>query len=204
MRCKIPDRDLAQRLDNTICLYRQVPYLVRIDGPQVQLRDIPTSKIVEIIKSDDPDFDISTIPLGYVQWGPQVVYLGRRPARIWKQAFSAENMSVKSIGGDDAAFRDANRPFTLRSREFLNMIRNDYPVLDQVLEDFRLRKEAKEIAISRDIAVQYNSNLHITYVYYKTQQVGFILPNTRRVIVPSTDFGWIVSKYLNGLSWEIE
>lgn len=204
MRCKFPERDLAQRLDATICRFRGLPVYVRVTGRGLTLYSLPSGgkKALYEIRADDPEFDISTIPLGYVQIAPDiVVYTSRRPQRLYKQGLASESISWKFTNNNN----NHRVPINFFNVAFENMVLGAYPDLRDALHILRKSDTEKEVAISRDIALKYNPNLKIISVYFKGEdaEVGWIVPDTNIVIVPSSEKGWIVSQNLVGFSWEI-
>lgn len=204
MRCKFPERDLSQRLDSTVCRYKGFPYWVRyVNRGVLGLYSLASGgkKCVHEISPTDENFDISTVPLGYVQITPDtVVYMSRRPNRIYKQGLSSDAISYKFTNGN--SFKVSPNFF---NEAFERMVIGNYPDLRDVLINLRRSETEKEIAISRDIALKYNPNLKIIILYFKGEdnEVGWIVPDTNIVIVPSSEKGWIVSNHLLGFSWEI-
>lgn len=203
MRCKIPERDLAQRLDNTICRYDGKPvHVMFTGGNSLELTSLSNKKIRFTIQSDDPLFDISTIPMGFLQSSPvSVVYCRRRPIRAWKQAVSPDNIEYTFISKE--AQEQGIPP--LSSAAFENMILGNYPDVNHALEVlFSSSDRNMEVAISRDIALLWKHKLQLTYVFFKKEEVGFIVKNTNTVIVPDNENGWIVSKYLSNFNWKVK
>jgi hypothetical protein len=201
MRCKFPERDLSQRLDSTICRYKGVPYYVRYtDRNLLTLYTLSSNgkKNALQISPFDDDFDISTIPLGYCQASNDyVVYLSRRPNRLYKQGLSGDSLQFRWING-------AGRfSFHWVSGAVEQMVLNNYPPLNAALDNLRRSTTEREIAISRDIAMKFNPNLKLIYVYFKGDEVGWIIPDTNIVIIPSSELAWIVSQHLRGFSWEV-
>lgn len=197
MRCKIPDRDLQARLDRTFCLYEGRPYYIIVDVPYINLHDIPSQNFYKTIKSNDPLFDISTIPLGYMQYSPErVVYLSRTPGRIFKQGVNLDNLKNYFL---DPTVRGGK--IDVFCKEFVSLIEGKYPLVTDALQLLQEDKTYREIAVSRDIALVRNDLIII--VYFKNKQVGWIPPNQQIVIVPSTDNAWVISRYLSELKWEV-
>lgn len=204
MRCKFPERDLSQRLDSTVCRYKGFPYWVRcVNRGVISLYSLSSGgkKCLYEINPSDIDFDISTVPLGYVQITQDiVVYMSRRPNRLYKQGLSADACSYKFTPGNNFKVNA-----TFFNQAFEKMVCGEYPDLRDVLHNLRKSEVEKEVAISRDIALKYNPNLKIIVIYFKGEdnEVGWIVPDTNIVIVPSSEKGWVVSNHLLGFSWEI-
>ena len=202
MRCKFPNKDLSQRLDSTICRYDGRPYYVRYRGDNLlDLQTLERQRSVLTIKADDPLFDVSGIPLGYVQVTKEnVCYVTRKASRIYKQGVTADTLVPHYM----TSTSELHARFSPYSQAFEDMIMERYPSLDSAIEMLRSSDTHREIAISRDVALKWNANLRLTYVYYKSQQVGFIIEGTRKVIIPSGDLSWIISTNLSGFNWEVE
>lgn len=206
MKCKFPDRDLSQRLDSTVCRYQGQPVWVRYHDVQtLALYSLASGgkKLITNIRSDHPDFDISSVPLGFVQITDSLVgYFTRRPNRIYKQGLSADSVGVKYISRDPKLLAGGHG--MLLTQAFENMVNNNYPSLDKAMYDLRRSDKEREIAISRDIALSVNPNLKLVYVHYKAEKdVGWIPPDTNIVIIPSSEEAWIISKYLSSFAWEV-
>jgi hypothetical protein len=204
MKCKIPERDLQARLDNTVCRYRGVPYTVRCVGAnQLNLAPLDKDYPPTVIYANDEEFDISSVPLGFVQINKnQVCYISRRPARIYKQGLSPESVIIEYIS-KDARINNEGR-FNIFTKPFSDMVLEKYPPLLEVLKGLPTIDVPIEVAVSRDVALQYDPVLKISYVYYKIDKVGFIMNGTKKVIVPTSEKAWVITNYLYELEWEVE
>lgn len=212
MKCTIPDRDLHQKLHDTICRYKGVPVWVQTEGRGADLHLSPLTsraRTSQIIQSTDPEFDVASVPLGYVNFGKEekrVYYLSRIPARRVKQGLCIRSVMVETISGRRKA--DVNAQTLICTKNFVEAVQGIYPDLNASLEE--LRKNLKdndqigEIAITRDVAIEI-TKVGIIMVYFKKENVGWVQPNKFLVHVKEHRLGWVVSRYLShGLSWEIE
>lgn len=203
MRCKYSDKDLAQRLDHTICRYDGLPYAVRYAGKnELWLYSVPSRREgdpVLRINSEDPRFDVSTVPLGYVQeTDKMVIYAYRRPTRMYKQGMHADACGGRTL---------TNQVYspTMFSKPFENMITGTYPSLENTLEKFKkVDDRDHEVAISRDIALRFTHVSKLVFIFYKNDEVGWMRLGTNTVVVPNTNKGWIISKYLSHFNWKID
>lgn len=205
MKCKIPDRDLAQRLDHTFCRYRGVPYYVRYyDADMLQLNDINSKKQVSIIKSDDPEFDVSSIPLGYMQMDvTRVLYLYRQPSRLFKQGLSLDNIGIYQPY-QESRLRASASGVSFFSKAFIRCLEGVYEPLDIAIEFIKTYTADCQKAIDRDVAlISKEGNPRAIFVHYKNKEVGWIPKNQKVVIVPSNEDAWIISKYLSNYNWEV-
>jgi hypothetical protein len=208
MRCKIPLRDLSLKLNDTICRYKNKPVYIKVADGTLCLYELTSAgqKWFKVIKSDDPDLDISSIPLGYIQYNHRVYYLTRIPMRKTKQGLSAGTLRITSLKSTSNSKGLSSA--LIWSQAFVDMVLDQYPSLQDSMKLLRKHysldtKFCGEVALSRDIAISINE-MGIIEVYYKTQFVGWIQPDRFTVHVPKSDLGWVISKYLSGLSWEID
>jgi hypothetical protein len=157
-------------------------------------------KVIMDVPYNDEKLDVSTVPLGYCQASEEtVIYMSRRPTRMYKQGISGDSLTMRWIGtGGHAKFS-----FSYVSQPFEDMILGKYPSLNDAFLKLRKATTDREIAISRDTALKFNPNQGLIYVYFKGDEVGWIIPNTNIIVIPSSDLAWIVTKHLNEFSWEI-
>ena len=181
MRCRIPDRDLTQRLDQTICRYKGHPYYVRHgDMNTLYLYDLENRQTrLHVINKNDVELDISSVPLGYLQ-------------------LNKYSLNVDPLPGDRASI------INIYSKAFKDMILGNYPPLFQTVEMLRASPESMSMCISRDIALKWDPKFMLIYVYYKNEEAGWIPDRSHTVIVPGREQAWIVSKLLHGFGWEIQ
>ena len=207
MKNKIGENDLVARLDNSFCRYKGEAVYVRVNGRQLLLYK-PSKMHGEAlakISPYDPEFDIESLPLGYVQFKHRTYYLTRVPRRRYVQGVNADSLSMTSIP-DSVFAREGNtigREGILSTTGFEDMVMNKYRSIFDVFSDFAKDTEPREEALSRDVAV-YKNALGIVNVYFKNDLVGWIAPNSNVVHVPSNEYGWVVSMYLRDLNWQVD
>ena len=209
MRCKYQDRDLGQRLDQSIVRYKGHPYYVRhIDVNILSLYEVDGHRKDPIlnIRSDDGYLDISTVPLGYFQLMPNiVVHATRVPSRQFKQGIHESILKMESI---PKSIEARNFRWTIYCTGFKNMILGRYPTALEALATFRRWTNSSncEIAIHKDVALEFVPEMGITNVYYKNENppCGWIPKNSRTVVVPNSEKAWIISMYLEHFGLEIE
>ena len=139
--------------------------------------------------------DIESPDIGYYNEGGQASRLERQPYRQFSQGLNDKNCCVFNIEGH----RVTGESILCRGVE--EMIIGIYPEFQDAWE---LLDEWPSIAISRDVALSRKRKGFPTTVYYKGETVGFINPGSMKVIVPSSERGWIISRYLGAFGWEIE
>lgn len=217
MRCKFNAKDAALKLHETICRYRGEPVWVQTDGAALMLSPLTDrGRHTHIIKSNDEEFDISSVPLGYMNsWGRNktVHYLTRRPIRRTRQGLCIQAVSARRLsmtGTTKDSFQGGGYCAELMfSQGMIDMIMGKYPTLGQALATLREdckknEKSCSEIAISREIALGINE-LGIINVFYRDELVGWIQPGKSVVHVPHNERAWVVSKFLSGeLGWVVD
>lgn len=224
MKNNITESDLGQKLHDTVCRYQGDPVYVTVHNAKkgiLNLWDLVeynkirgglqgAEKIKPLeIKHDDPDFDISGIPLGYVQsdkdW--RVTYVSRIPARRVKQGVCANH--IRCMPPVEGTSNYTNSYGIMFTQGFKNMVLDTYPSLEEQMKGLRKACEEQrefngEAAISRDICISINS-LGVISVYFKNQLVGWIPPGKTQVYVKASDLAWVISKFLGHvLGWQIE
>lgn len=202
-------RDLNDRLEGSIVLYKDFPYycavrpdptnlavgnlfLVRMD--EYDGRNVSTKAIQ--IKVDDPDLDISSVDLGYVNYestsGNSVYYLYRTTAKRFKQALYPAYISYKTIDGVDSS-----AGVVWNSRSGFDILVDLYPSLSTALE--RLDRRG-EVAISRDVAIKKVGSGPM-FVYLRTKEVAWIDSRNLEMVF-SHESDWVDRKYVLRFPWE--
>lgn len=217
MNCGIITNDLPQKIDQSVVRYNGMPFWVRCQGgDNVSLHPIEdTNSLTQVVSVRDPLFDISSIPLGYVNYRlwKTTVWVTRFPVRKYKQGLTSQNIRThyfpnllysNSNGGWP---RSADILFT---KTFKDSIMDIFPPLENALKGLRGIHKTQptthySVAVSRDIALVIDEQA-IIQVFYKNAYVGWIAPNDHIVVVNSANgLGWIVSKYLSEhLGWTVE
>lgn len=206
MRVKYLPQDVNARLDEGICFYKGLPYVIHTrdgNGTVGVLRTLTGKGKPISVPLTSEDLDISAPELGYINYNNQAYYAMRSPDRKYKQTLQYSSMvatvcgSSKIIGGDSihvALYSDAGE----------KMFLNQYPSLPEALTFVNTKEgKNKSMAFHRDVAVLKDS-FGIIRVYFKGNEVGRIKPNTKTVIVPSGDLAFVVSRYLENFDWKVE
>lgn len=191
--------DIQRYLSGSVVRYEGHPYYVTFDGISTfslyELTDQVNRKMS--IKYDDPDLDVDSPELGYYMDGGRVLRLERQPQKQYSQGLTKNNTSVFTLDGKN--YPSYKHP--LLCQGVANMLLGVYPSLD---EAFAILETKKEVALSRDVAMNSNGKGYPYTVFFKGETVGFVMPNTRKVVVPNTSKAWIVSRFLAEFTWEIE
>lgn len=216
MRCNIPSRDLSQKIGNTVCMYGNEPVFVEVlgRGNNIRIYFLGKENQFKEITTDDENFDISSPPLGYMKdRGNRVFYLTRSPVRRSRQGLDHRSLKARRIpildnNGQKISLDPYGVNDVFHDPGFYNMVTNRYPPVDLAIDNLvRQHKENPEKhyeeAISRQFGLTINQ-VGIINVFLKNELVGWIPPNSLTVQVPSSEKGWVISKYLSHiLGWEI-
>lgn len=202
MFCKYPVGDLNARLSGTICRYDGMPYLIQVtERGTVRLDDMVSGEGGARIDPSDPKFDISTPPLGYVNFREHCKYLTRIPTRRYKQGIDNRNTIMSPIPGPNID-RMGRNGHTLHCVEVRNMMLNKYEDSRAVLKALREGRHVSR-AISRSVAFSIDG-IGLVSVYLKNNIVGHIYPDKEIITVPTSDMGWVVSVHINGFGFEVD
>lgn len=207
MPCKYETfKDLSDRLDGSIVLYRDFPYFVSVkmadDGVKgrillSRLDSFKTKdgKVIEV-KVDDPDLDISATDLGYVnyvdrQGNHQVLYTYRTTAKHFKQALYPSYIATKNIEGVD--YGASNLWMT---RGAFDLLIDYYPTLSEALS---LLDTRYKVAISRDVALHKRKS-GIILIYLRCKEVAWVDPINNNLVF-SEKATWVDRHYVLRFPW---
>lgn len=177
-------RDALQSLHRNLILYRGLPHFVySISGPNgvcsqdqimLQLNSVParlSNGIIEVPLSD-PNVDISSMRLGFVNRTNDALWCSRFPHRGNAQGLVDANVSVMTIT------KFGNETRTSFSRlweyeEFNHMFDGKYPTVQKILKDFEEDKTIRSRAFDRRFAISRDQLRGDYIVHYKTEPVGY-------------------------------
>lgn len=210
------NHDINSRLHGTICQYKGLPVYVQTGkgGGLITLSHPVTGDDVKDIFYDDEDFDVSSIEVGYLNLlldgkakakydeKSIVVHAVREPQKKWRQGLNSNVVVFNGLDGNPGKFGQYAPGGILSTWGFYNSITGVFPSLDEALTLLNSGEE-RELAISKDVALQRLPS-EVILVFFKTQNVGFMAPESKTVVVPSNDKGWIVSKYLQQFNWIVK
>ena len=189
--------DASRYLGNTICYWDGEPFYV--DGvvsdvtPEGRLyfkaigRSIPWGPRGDNdITCDiaDARFNAFKYTLGYYNSkNGRADFVTRRPSRIQSQGITASNLSVNRNGQVRQANRDDLRSW-LSDKGFRDMLRGEYPTIEEVRAKMQEDKTIKSMAFDRFMALRRHENFtNLFYLAYKGEDVSwsddgaFVLPN---------------------------
>lgn len=203
MKAKYQIQDYNQRLHRGVILWNGVPHCINTEDNTLNITDLVTGEMVARSVSPDHEYlDIAAFELGYINTEVGAYYLSRIPARQFKQAITTGSVIEYKLThnglGRDGLGRGSR---WLMTEEFRNRYLNPFPSFDQAIRMFSADRPS--VALSPSVAITKKRDGSYI-VYYKLEEVGMIKPNTRTVIVPSSEKAWVISMYLSQLNWEVQ
>lgn len=178
MQIKYLDQDLRQRLDSGVVFYRGIPYIysLRDEAGVARLYSLKNSSEFITVHPKDPEIDIRSPKIGFVNYKGRAYYLTRYPHRMYKQSFCLR--SVRAL--DVAANIEITTPMNLQSGPIHNMLIDEYPRISTAMKD--LEGGAKSVAISKDIAIG-RDDLDNIKAWYKNQPFGIKVVGSRFTVL---------------------
>lgn len=160
--------DLNMMLARTVVMFNKWPVFISeiLKDRQAVCFSLATSKQKKV-SIDNPCFDFTPVPLGFVNSETTAVYVSRRGVRRMKQGLSRENILITQIGNkiDDETLYFSVKDLT--TKYLVPTIKEIYPSLDQCLE--AVSTDANIQAFHKSFAVNKNFIL-----IYKGKQVGLV------------------------------
>ena len=196
--------DLETRLGGSVFMYKDVPYKMVYEQGEIFTVDIVSGSRGPTLKTDDPDLDISSIEVGYLNcYGAgcrgsglperSAVYLTRVPSKQWRQGIHPSNVQVYSTNG---LYTDWSKDRLVYSRGFAEMAMGIFPPLSVSLD----LKAGESVALSKDMALM-KSEFEAIGVYYRCKPVGYFDKRGARFTPTDTLPEWFVDevyKNMNG------
>ena len=166
-------RDAEMRLTGCMVRYNGTPVFIEgvLNGTNLAVF-IPEKKITEAISWDDPNFDFSSAPLGYINHGSKAIFSCRIPHRKYKQGVSVQNITVDSGSARDVFPSDG----------LYSCVKNEYPSFDEAVATLR---KGRSIAFHRWWMVK--QALEGIHLYHRGNRVGEVV-NGRPVLLKTKRF----------------
>lgn len=200
--------DISARLDRTVALYKGEPVLIAVQSHNLilyPLEKYPNSKGFEI-PFEDPDLDISSLELGYVNINPNchingcskgmASWVARTSSRQYRQGVDPQRLlSQHPVEG-----RSGHGLGTL-GYPLYNLIKENYPsVLEAVW--MLTAKTHISVAISREVCFVMEESGIIT-VAVNRENIGSLIPSENRVYIKDHEFLWVIEKLLSRFQIQI-
>jgi hypothetical protein len=177
-------RDALQSLHRNIILYKGSPhYVYHIVGPNgvctqdqitLQLHTLPltdNSRVLEV-RLDDPEVDVSSMRLGFVNRGYDALWCSRFPHRGNAQGLVDNNVATYTITkfGDEAR---TNFSHLWNYPAFTHQFTGGYPTVSEILKAFEEDKSVRSRAFDRRFAISRDQLRGDYIVHYKIEAVGY-------------------------------
>ena len=158
---------------------RLVGTLVRFAGEPVVVREVERNEgsfTLQAKRISDgqyvtariEDFDLSPVPLGYIQVDDEAVYAERCPQRRWKQGLTLDNM----LNLRNGLGRTREGCPELGYKPLRDTILNVYSSLQEAVEGV-IKGTVKSKPFSRRFSVGINGD-NILALYYRGRETGFV------------------------------
>lgn len=195
LKNKINPDDYSARFNDSICRFKGEPYRVQVHSrTRFDLIPLTNRGDVITINPQDDDFDISSIPMGYMNHNGIAVSCVRRSQRRYTQGVTQRNVSFFSISGERSPNHDG---ISVYSTAVHAMVMNSYPSVESAIETLRSGK-AQSIAISRRVALEIN-RMGVISVYVMYRMLGWIPPEKDYVVLEDSKVSEVLRDELSSL-----
>ena len=211
-------KDLADRLDGTICRYKGEPVYISVDDDTLNLWKVSglslqsgLGECFASVSAEDPDLDISAIEACYLNvkfhdalvkrgYPPttKVYYLTRNTVKNWKQGLSLSHCIFMNLDGKQVTQYNLPSALGYNLSPIHDAVVGNYPSYATAMNILSDGESEMGLAISRDIAL-FKTKVGVVFVYYRTDAVGWIQPGTNKLNLVDGDLGWVASRYLSSL-----
>ncbi len=199
MRNKYKGQDVKNRLSNTVIRYRNNPVFCKTteDGLTLNLFSFKNrSHLIASVDPEDPNIDISSLSLGYLQFNGIAVYVKRMPRRIYKQGIDVQHLDYKPLfSKNDRREVDLS---TFFSESVFNSLMDKFSSLTVAIT-MMTKSAASSVALNKNVAVMREGKLLRFYI--KGYEVGFSdLTDPNTVHIPSSPEAWVHSVLLEEIN----
>jgi hypothetical protein len=162
--------DLEMRLSRSLVKYNGRPFFIEDVEPNCVLvgRYLDTQREARC-ELPNGNLDIRPVPIGYVNMNTRCLFITRAPQRRYKQGLNESNIRVLTQRHWEPRI---NLRDLLLSKNMARTVNNEYPSLEQCLEELRTKKSQ---AFCRRFAVQNEKELGVVSLQYRGRAVGIVL-----------------------------
>lgn len=151
-----------------------------------------------LIHSSDIDLDISSVPLGFINYKESSFYIQRIPIRRQTQGVSPEVCYFHPI---HKKTKQANGWNLLKSKDFVQCANNKYPKFLSIFKGIKDNKILSGAFHKRFALVQ--DDLGIVKIKHLTDTIGWIPPKEEHVILPDSIQNPIFQKFFTSIGVEV-
>jgi hypothetical protein len=125
-------------------------------------------------------FDLTPFKMGFMNHKGSAINVTRIPVRQYKQGLSSTTASFTDLDG--GRNKSINFASAISSQSFVDMINNDYPAFDEVID--KLGPKTHSIALSRRFALLVDPDIEAMFLYHGTNKCGLCLLGEKALRVP--------------------
>lgn len=178
--------DVKAKLIGTYVYYKgEVAYVKDAKGTakgySIAIQEYEQPKL-KWIMLDDPEFNYTRYNLGYVNYGSDVAWWCRIPAKQYQQGLRPNQM--KCVTGDKNLDFMPQIQF---SGPTVRMLKDDYPSLDQVVEPLRIGY-VRSMAFHRNFAVSWDRIHEDFLLEYKGRIIGHMKDESQVKLLGEFDY----------------
>jgi hypothetical protein len=160
------------RLRDCVIRYKKEPiYIQSVDSARdgfyilefIYLPNVDTPNPEVIRKRLNEDFNLEPVPLGNINHQNDCLFSCRSPARMWKVGLNTGNFYTKQLG---FSFRKS----TITLKGLAPTIRGEYPDVESILEDLKIRPG--HIAFSRNFSIIRTDKREFSLVFKCRKVIG--------------------------------
>jgi len=188
MRNKYKGDDIRARLHHTIIRHKGTPFIAEVDSTgTIGLVDLVKGELIRRVEPDDADLDISSIPLGYVNFAGRkklAVYLKREPLRRFKQGVEISYLTQKTLGEEGSI----NFGSLQQCQGLVDCVMNKYPTVVSA-QEMLIKGGWASAAVSRNVALKrVGANYSI---FVKEEEVGTMRVGSTTINIPKSELSFI-------------
>lgn len=165
--------DAHMRLTRTVVRFEDKPIYIMEVGPDMRLLTwdmLPAQKFVNGIHSNDKRLDISSVPLGFINYNGEGYYASRSPSRSQKQGVNLQSLFYDSMTNGKSPYGAINNNDFIVS--FGAMCRGEYPELKESVD---MASHGKSCAFSKTWGLRKTRDKSIFVLHHKMNPVGIFV-----------------------------
>ena len=160
--------DAHMRLSESIIRYKGVPVFVHNVREDMTVNfSLLSDGSPGTAPCTDPDFDITPVPTGYVNYHNDSSYVQRVPCRRWKQGLSRDGVEASPAHGGSPPARDL-----VSTPEMAATIMDEYPPFLEALS--QVRTGASRAAAYHRFFCFVRNEMGLVWLWYKGVKVGWM------------------------------
>lgn len=173
--------DMCTRLDGCVIRYKGRPVWSSHYGKwHLSLQDLITGDTVQVDGNTDDDLDLTSAPIGYVNFPHGCYYISRAPHRKFKQGLTTSNCSKFFEGPQEDDCWSIRH--IIPSLSLGSTILNQFPTPQNALNDLRYTR-IPSVAFNRRFAFM-KDEAGLIKLRHMTRTIGWVDPKTSKLTIP--------------------